>query len=44
MFFELGVDGIFTDFSDTGVVARLLLQLARDRDFARCFVAGDDCR
>ena len=43
MFFELGVDGIFTDFSDTGVVARLLLQLARDRDFARCFVAGE-CR
>src|SRR5213594_790217 len=43
MFFELGVDGIFTDFTDTGVVARLLLQLGRDRDFADCLVAGE-CR
>jgi glycerophosphoryl diester phosphodiesterase len=43
MFFELGVDGIFTDFADTGVVARVLFLLAHDRDFAACLV-HDDCR
>jgi len=43
MFFELGVDGIFTDFTDTGVVARFLFLLSNERDFASCLVA-DDCR
>jgi len=43
MFFELGVDGIFTDFTDTGVVARALFMLAHDREFAACLVEGD-CR
>jgi glycerophosphoryl diester phosphodiesterase len=43
MFFELGVDGIFTDFSDTGVVARALFMLAHDRNFAACLVEGE-CR
>jgi glycerophosphoryl diester phosphodiesterase len=27
-FFELGVDGVFTDFPDTGVTARRLWRLA----------------
>ena len=43
MFFELGVDGIFTDFTDTGVVARFLFLLSHERDFASCLV-HDDCR
>jgi glycerophosphoryl diester phosphodiesterase len=43
MFFELGVDGIFTDFADTGVVARALFMLAHDRNFAAGLVEGD-CR
>jgi hypothetical protein len=37
------VDGIFTDFADTGVVARALFMLAHDRNFAAGLVEGD-CR
>lgn len=48
--YELGIDGVFSDFADTAVAARVLFQLARDPDFAGCFT-GDldggfrhDCR
>ena len=40
-FYQLGVDGVFTDSADTAVVARALFELSRDPDFARCLVGGD---
>jgi glycerophosphoryl diester phosphodiesterase len=46
-FYQLGVDGVFADFADTAVVARVLFELSRDPDFARCLVDGGhgrDCR
>jgi glycerophosphoryl diester phosphodiesterase len=39
-FYQLGVDGLFADFADTAVVARVLFELSRDPDFARCLVDG----
>ena len=48
--YELGIDGVFSDFTDTAVVARVLFQLSRDRDFADCFTEDSgsglrhDCR
>jgi glycerophosphoryl diester phosphodiesterase len=39
-FYELGVDGLFSDFADTALVARRLFQLERDPDEARCLVRG----
>ena len=46
-FYTLGIDGVFSDFTDTAVVSRALFQLLRDRDFAEC-LTGDghdrDCR
>ena len=39
-FYELGVDGLFTDFPDSAVVARSLWALKRDPDAARCLVEG----
>lgn len=35
-FFELGIDGVFSDFPDTGVVARELFRLKSDPDRADC--------
>jgi glycerophosphoryl diester phosphodiesterase len=47
-FYELGVDGVFSDFPDTAVVARHLFELKRDPDYARCLKGYDqhrlDCR
>jgi glycerophosphoryl diester phosphodiesterase len=45
-FYRLGVDGVFSDFADTAVAARVLFQLERDPDFARCLTGADfpDCR
>ncbi len=40
-FYRLGVDGVFSDFADTAVAARVLFQLERDPGFARC-LTGDD--
>jgi glycerophosphoryl diester phosphodiesterase len=37
-FYELGVDGLFTDFADTAVVARSLWLLKNDPDAAKCLV------
>ncbi len=40
--YGLGVDGVFSDFTDTAVVARLLFKLSRDRDFADCLTGDSD--
>ena len=39
-FYELGVDGLFSDFADSAVTARALWALKRDPDAARCLVGG----
>ena len=39
-FYELGVDGLFTDFAESAVAARSLWALKRDPDAARCLVEG----
>ena len=39
-FYELGVDGLFSDFADTAVVARSLWVLKNDPQAARCLVEG----
>lgn len=39
-FYELGVDGLFTDFADTAVLARSLWVLKNDPDAATCLVQG----
>ena len=46
-FYELGVDGLFTDFADTAVAARALYIIKKDPAAARCLVQGrwhPDCR
>jgi glycerophosphoryl diester phosphodiesterase len=40
MFYELGVDGLFSDFADTAVVARAMFLLKTDASYARCLVDG----
>jgi glycerophosphoryl diester phosphodiesterase len=39
-FYELGVDGLFTDFPDTALVARSMWILKNDPDAAKCLVQG----
>lgn len=39
-FYELGVDGLFSDFTDTAVTARALYVLKRDPEAAKCLVGG----
>jgi glycerophosphoryl diester phosphodiesterase len=39
-FYEIGVDGLFSDFADSAVVARSLWVLKNDPDAARCLVQG----
>ena len=39
-FFDLGVDGVFSDFADTAVVSRILFKILDDPSFARCFTDG----
>jgi glycerophosphoryl diester phosphodiesterase len=43
-FYELGVDGLFSDFADTAVVARSLWVLKHDPDAAQCLVQGRHAR
>ena len=38
-FYRLGIDGVFSDFADTAVAARVLFRLERDRAFDECFTA-----
>ncbi|MGI9024878.1 MAG: glycerophosphodiester phosphodiesterase [Burkholderiaceae bacterium] len=40
-FYLLGVDGLFSDFADTAVAARIMFKLLGDPDFAKCFVRGE---
>lgn len=40
MFYELGVDGVFSDFADDAVAARTQYLLKNDPDYARCLVDG----
>jgi glycerophosphoryl diester phosphodiesterase len=39
-FFELGVDGLFSDFADDAVAARVQYRLKTDPTYARCLVQG----
>ncbi len=41
-FFRLGIDGVFSDFPDTAVAARILLELERNPDGGRCLIGGRD--
>ncbi|HET9548887.1 MAG TPA: glycerophosphodiester phosphodiesterase family protein [Candidatus Binatia bacterium] len=36
-FYDLGIDGVFSDFPDTAVAARVLFKLVDTPGFARCF-------
>lgn len=40
MFYELGVDGVFSDFADDAVAARVQYLLKNDPDYPRCLVDG----
>lgn len=42
-FFELGVDGLFADFADTAVAARVMFKLKSDPSYTRCLVQGNGC-
>ena len=50
-FYQLGIDGVFSDFADTAVAARVLFKILEDANFARCLTEGapkrhfgsDDC-
>jgi glycerophosphoryl diester phosphodiesterase len=39
-FYKLGVDGLFSDFADDAVAARVQFLLETDPDYARCLVDG----
>ena len=40
-FYQLGVDGLFSDFADTAVAARVMFKLLQDPKFDKCLVRGD---
>ena len=44
-FFRLGIDGVFSDFTDTAVAARVLYRLETDPSYAECLTAQErrDC-
>jgi glycerophosphoryl diester phosphodiesterase len=41
-FFRLGIDGVFSDFADTAVAARVLFELERNPDGGRCLTGDRD--
>lgn len=41
-FYDLGIDGVFSDFPDTAVAARVLFRLSTDPDFAQCLTGNPD--
>ena len=41
-FYRLGIDGLFSDFADTAVAARILFELERDPDAGRCLTGDRD--
>ena len=42
-FYEAGVDGLFTDFTDTAFTARTMFLLKNDPDYARCLLNERRC-
>lgn len=42
-FYELGVDGLFSDFADTAFAARAMFLLKHDKQYAKCLVSGRHC-
>jgi glycerophosphoryl diester phosphodiesterase len=42
-FYELGVDGVFSDFADAAFAARAMYLLKTDPDYARCLVNERRC-
>jgi glycerophosphoryl diester phosphodiesterase len=42
-FYELGVDGLFSDFADTAVAARVMFKLKNDPSYSRCLVHDNGC-
>ena len=42
-FYRLGVEGVFSDFADTAIAARVLFQLETNPDASRC-LTGEDRR
>ncbi len=42
-FYDLGVDGLFSDFADTAVAARVMWKLKTDPSYARCLVQDNGC-
>jgi glycerophosphoryl diester phosphodiesterase len=43
-FYDLGIDGVFSDFPDTAVASRVLFKILDDPRFARCFIEGSTKR
>jgi len=43
-FYDLGIDGLFSDFPDTAVAARVLFKILDDSGFARRFTEGPSKR
>ena len=41
-FYRLGIDGLFSDFADTAVAARVLFELERNPDGGRCLTGDRD--
>ena len=42
-FYEAGVDGLFSDFADTAVAARVMFLLDTRPGYANCLVYGRNC-
>jgi len=41
-FYRLGIDGVFSDFAETAVIARILFELERNPDGGRCLTGDRD--
>jgi len=41
-FYRLGIDGLFSDFADTAVAARILFELENNPDGGRCLTGDRD--
>jgi glycerophosphoryl diester phosphodiesterase len=42
-YYEIGVDGLFSDFADTAFAARAMFLLKHDPNYAKCLVYGRRC-
>ncbi|MDP1901437.1 MAG: glycerophosphodiester phosphodiesterase [Rubrivivax sp.] len=42
-FYTLGVDGVFSDFADTAVAARVMWKLKNEPGYSRCLVYDNGC-